>query len=142
MPVRKAQAIWEGDLKTGRGSMKLVGGLLEAPFSFGTRMEDQRGTNPEELMGAAHAGCFSMALAAGLSKTGHPPQRVSTTADVHLERIGEGFKITKIRLHTEAAVPGIDEEVFRTAAETAKENCPVSRALAGTEIELDAHLAR
>lgn len=140
MPVRNAEATWNGNLATGKGSMKLASGLFEGPFSFGTRMEDQLGTNPEELIGAAHAGCFSMALAHGLSKAGHAPREVRTRADVHLDKVGDAFQITRIRLHTEVAVSGLNQEAFLEIAENAKANCPVSKALAGTEIELDAKL--
>jgi lipoyl-dependent peroxiredoxin len=142
MPIRNAEATWEGNLPQGRGSMKLGSGALQGKYSFGTRMQEEPGTNPEELLGAAHAGCFSMALAAGLSKAGHAPDRIHTTADVHFDKVGEGFKITKIRLRTEAAVPSVDEATFRAQAEAAKKNCPVSQALAGTTIELDAKLVR
>src|SRR5438552_12609286 len=100
MPVRKAEAIWEGDLMRGQGKMSLGSGAFSGPYSFATRMGDTPGTNPEELIGAAHAGCFSMALAAGLSKAGHAPKRIHTTADVRLEKVGEGFKITGVRLRT------------------------------------------
>jgi len=141
MPIRNAEATWEGDLPQGRGNMKLGSGALQGKYSFGTRMQEEPGTNPEELLGAAH-GCFSMALSAGLSKAGHAPNRIHTTADVYFDKVGEGFKITKIRLRTEATVPGVDEGTFRAQAEAAKKNCPVSQALAGTMIELDAKLVR
>src|SRR5205814_9849384 len=105
-----------------------------------SRFEEGTGTNPEELIGAAHAGCFSMALAAGLTKAGHSPTRISTTAQVSLEKVGEGFKITTIELNTESEVPGIDEQTFLEHAETAKKNCPVSQALAGADIKMNAKL--
>ncbi len=140
MPVRKASAVWNGTLKDGSGSMKLASGAYEGPYSFGSRFEDAPGTNPEELIGAAHAGCFSMALSAGLGKAGYDATRVETTARVHLEKVGEGFEITKIKLTTEAEVPGIDEATFQEQALGAKENCPVSKVLAAAEIELDAKL--
>jgi osmotically inducible protein OsmC len=140
MPERKAEAVWEGDLRSGKGRIKLGSGAFEGGYSFATRFESQPGTNPEELIGAAHAGCFSMALASGLTKAGHAPRRIHTTASVQLEKVGEGFKITRIRLRTEAEVLGIDENAFRERAEDAKKNCPVSQALAGTQIELDAKL--
>ena len=140
MPVRKASAVWEGGLKDGQGTVKLGSGAYEGRYSFGSRFEDSPGTNPEELIGAAHAGCFSMALAAGLGRAGFNPTRVSTTAKVHLEKVGEGFKITRIELDNESTVPGIDEAAFQDQARKAKEGCPVSQALGGTEITLNARL--
>ena len=106
MPVRKASAVWEGSLKEGQGTVKLGSGAYEGPYSFGSRFEEAGGTNPEELIGAAHAGCFSMALSAGLGRAGFTPTRVATTAKVHLEKVGEGFKITRIELDNESTVPG------------------------------------
>ena len=141
MPVRKASAVWEGPIKEGNGTIKLGSGAYEGKYSFGSRFEESPGTNPEELIGAAHAGCFSMALSGGLSRAGTPPTRISTSAKVHIEKVGEGFSITKIELDTEAQVPGIDDAAFQEAAKKAKEGCPVSRALAGTEITLNAKLA-
>lgn len=140
MPVRNANAIWEGSLREGRGTMKLGSGAYEGGYSFGTRFEEAPGTNPEELIGAAHAGCFSMALSAGLTKAGFEPSRIETKAEVHLEKGDEGFSITRIHLTTVADVPGIDEPAFREQAEGAKANCPVSRALKAIEITLDARL--
>ncbi len=141
MPTRNAEAQWNGDLKGGRGTMKLGSGAYEGPYSFQSRFESGAGTNPEELIGAAHAGCFSMALSAILSGAGHPPQSIRTRAQVHLEKKGEGFAITAIDLDTEGRVPGIDEAAFRKHADDAKKTCPVSRALAGVDIRLKAHLA-
>lgn len=140
MPVRKASAVWHGTLKEGSGSMSMQSGAYEGSYSFGSRFEEASGTNPEELIAAAHAGCFSMALSAGLGRAGLEPKRVATSASVHLEKVGEGFKITRIELDTEAEVPGIDEEKFQEQAEGAKTNCPVSQALAGVEISLKARL--
>ncbi|HMC79930.1 MAG TPA: OsmC family protein [Acidimicrobiia bacterium] len=140
MPVRSAEAQWEGSLQDGAGKMRLGSGAFEGRYSFSSRFEDGPGTNPEELIGAAHAGCFSMALSGGLTRAGHPPTRVHTTAKVHIERGDAGFAITRIELQTEAEVPGLDEETFRREAEAAKAGCPVSKALAGTEILLDAKL--
>jgi len=140
MPVRTATARWEGSLQDGKGTMRLGSGAYEGQYSFSSRFEEGTGTNPEELIGAAHAGCFSMALSAGLSREGHPPDRVETTARVHLDKVGEGFRITRVDLDCEAGVPGIDEVMFREAAEVAKANCPVSQALAGAEITLEARL--
>jgi len=141
MPVRQAKAVWEGGLKDGHGTVALGSGAFEGRYSFGSRFEEAGGTHPEELIGAAHAGCFSMALAAGLGRAGHQPKRVATAAKVHLEKVGEGFKITRIELACEAEVPGIDDAAFQEAARKAKEGCPVSQALGGVEITLQAHLA-
>jgi osmotically inducible protein OsmC len=140
MPVRTADAHWEGSLQDGTGTMRLGSGAYEGRYSFASRFEDGPGTNPEELIGAAHAGCFSMALSGALSRAGTPPTSISTSARVHIERGDEGFGITRIELTTEAAVPGIDAAAFQEQAETAKATCPVSKALAGTEITLDAKL--
>ena len=140
MAVRTANAVWEGNLREGKGTMKLGSGAFEGAYSFSSRFEEGRGTNPEELIGAAHAGCFSMALAAGLERAGFPPNRVQTSARVHLTKGDSGFKISKVELQTEAEVPGIDEQTFQQQAETAKKNCPVSQALAGVEIQLNARL--
>jgi osmotically inducible protein OsmC len=139
MPERVAHAHWEGAIKAGHGSIRAGSGVFDSEYSFGSRFEDRRGTNPEELFGAAHAGCFTMALALGLSEDDHPPTPIDTTARVAIEREPNG-RITHIALRTEAGVPGIDAEEFQRQAETAKVNCPVSRALAGTEIELEAQL--
>lgn len=140
MPTRNAHAVWEGDLKGGKGTMKFASGAYEGAYSFASRFEDGAGTNPEELIGAAHAGCFSMAFSGALGKAGHTPKRVSTNAKVYLEKVGEGFSITKILLNMEAEVPGIEESQFNELAEGAKKNCPVSRALTGVEIDLNAKL--
>lgn len=142
MAKRTASAIWEGTLKDGKGRVKLGSGAFEGQYSFASRFEEGTGTNPEELIGAAHAGCFSMALAAGLTRAGFNPTRISTTASVSLGKVGEGFKITSIELNTEAEVSGIEESAFLEQAETAKKNCPVSQALAGTEISLNAKLLK
>ncbi len=140
MPLRKSSAVWEGNLIQGTGKMKLGSGAFEGPYSFASRFEDGTGTNPEELIGAAHAGCFSMALAAGLSEAGFTPRRISTTAEVNLVKTEDGFKIKDITLNTEADVPGIGKDEFLKQAETAKANCPVSRLLTGAEIKLQARL--
>jgi osmotically inducible protein OsmC len=136
MPTRHAEATWNGDLKSGNGNFKGQSGALSGNYSFGTRFENAPGTNPEELIGAAHAACFSMALAAGLGMAGHKPTRVHTTADVTIDKVAEGFKITKIVLKTEGEVPGIDEKTFREFAEKTKTGCPVSKALSATPMEL------
>lgn len=142
MPARRANAVWEGGLKDGKGRMRLGSGAYEGAYSFSSRFEEGAGTNPEELIGAAHAGCFSMALAAGLEKAGLRPRRIQTEARVHLEKAAEGFRIGRIELQTEGDVPGLDDKKFREHAENAKKGCPVSKALAGVEITLDAKLAR
>lgn len=139
MPVRKADAVWEGDLANGNGTMKM-GTAYEGPYSFASRFQEGNGTNPEELLAAAHAGCFSMAFSKALSDAGHTPNRVQTTAKVHLDKGDSGFSITRVELVTEADVPGIEEGAFQKAAEGAKNNCPVSRLFKGAEISVDASL--
>jgi osmotically inducible protein OsmC len=140
MPVRSADAVWEGDLKGGRGKIKFESGAFEGQYSFSSRFESGTGTNPEELIAAAHAGCFSMAFAHGLSQAGFAPRKVHTTAKVHLEKGDAGFAIPRIELVTEAEVPKIDDATFQQQAETAKKNCPVSKLLAAAEITLQAKL--
>ena len=140
MATRNGSAIWEGNLKGGKGTVKLGSGAFEGPYSFSSRFEEGKGTNPEELIGAAEAGCYSMALAANLEKAGHSPKRISTVAKVSLEMVGGGPKITTIDLTTEAEVPGIDNAQFQEQAEKTKKTCPVSVALSGTEIKLTAKL--
>ena len=127
---RKAEARWEGDLRGGRGKIKLGSGAFEGNYSFGTRFEGAPGTNPEELLGAAHAGCFSMALSLFLGNAGHPPTKIETAATVHLNKVGEGFSITGIDLATRGLVPGISPAEFQRIADEAKANCIVSKALA------------
>ena len=140
MVARKAEAQWQGDLPSGQGSMSLGTGAYTGAYSFQSRFESGEGTNPEELIAAAHAGCFSMALSHGLASAGHKPERVHTTATVNLEKQDAGFAITRIQLVCEARVPGIDEATFSQQADTAKKNCPVSKALSATPIDLDARL--
>jgi osmotically inducible protein OsmC len=140
MPVRTAEAKWTGTLKDGKGRMKLGSMAFEGGYSFGSRFEEAAGTNPEELIGAAHAGCFSMALSLFLEKAGFTPDTIETKAKVHINKVGEGFKITRIELEMEADIPDIDENTFQEQAGAAKENCPVSQALAGTDIRLTARL--
>jgi len=141
MPIRKAEAVWEGGLRSGKGVMKLGSQAFQGPYSFPSRFEEGEGTNPEELIAAAHAGCFSMALAAALEREGFPPKRVATEARVHLERVEGKATITRIDLLTEAEVPGISPEKFQEIAQAAKEGCPVSRTLGGVrEIALEARL--
>lgn len=140
MATRSSHAVWEGNLPDGNGTMTIGDNAWEGPFSFRSRFEDGVGTNPEELLGAAHAGCFSMALSHELAEAGHTPERVETTAKVHLQATDGGFHIPKIELHTTAHVPGIDEATFMEHATVAKENCPVSKVLQGAEITLNATL--
>ena len=155
---RRAHAEWNGAIKTGNGNMKLGSGAFEGKYSFASRFEHSQEqlkekvagsrlehevdatTNPEELIGAAHAGCFSMALSLFLEEAGHAPEKIETDAEVTIEEKGGGFAITGIHLNTKAKVPGIDEKAFREQANAAKEGCPVSQALQGTEITLDATL--
>jgi osmotically inducible protein OsmC len=142
MPARTANARWEGGLKDGKGNMRLGGGAFEGQYSFSSRFEEGAGTNPEELIAAAHAGCFSMALSAGLEKAGFSPNSVETEARVHLSPAdGGGFRISRIDLVTNADVPNIEEDAFQQAAQAAKEGCPVSKALAAVEITVNATLA-
>ncbi|HEY2799749.1 MAG TPA: OsmC family protein [Chthoniobacterales bacterium] len=140
MSTRTGSAVWEGALKDGKGTLKLGSGAFEGSYSFSSRFEDGAGTNPEELIGAAEAACFSMALSANLEKAGSPPKRIGTTAKVKLEKSDAGFKITSIDLTTEAEVPGIDNAKFQEQATQTKKTCPVSVALSGTEIKLTAKL--
>ena len=141
MSVRQAQARWEGDLRNGKGTMRLGSGAFEGQYSFKSRFEEGAGTNPEELIGAAHAGCFTMAFTNMLSESGHVPTRVDTTARVHLERVDGKPTISRIELETEGDVPGISDATFQDIAAKAKVGCPVSRALAAVPITLQARLA-
>lgn len=139
MPVRKSEAVWHGTLKEGSGRMRLASGLYEGPYTFSSRFEETPGTNPEELVGAALAGCFSMFLASLLTEKGHPPDSVHTTASVHLRA---GPTITKIELDCEASVSGVNDTQFQELAAQAKAACPVSKALAAVpEIVLNARLS-
>lgn len=154
---RTAHAVWNGEIQSGHGTMELGSGAFRGSYSFasrfqhstealrdklaGSRFEEENETNPEELIGAAHAGCFSMALSLFLGEAGYSPKSIDTTADVDIEEKNGGFAITSVFLNTRAEVPGIEEETFRSYAEKAKKNCPVSQALAGTEIHLSATLA-
>jgi osmotically inducible protein OsmC len=141
MPKRTAEARWDGTLQEGNGTMRMASGAYEGPYSFQSRFEEGDGTNPEELIAAAHAGCFSMALSGELGRAGHTAESVETTATVHIDKVDEGFGITRIELETRARVPGVSEEEFQQAAEGAKKGCPVSRALAAVDsIELRASL--
>jgi osmotically inducible protein OsmC len=136
MPTRDSEAIWEGNLQQGKGTVKLGSGAFQGPYSFSSRFEQGQGMNPEELIAAAHAGCFSMAFAHGLAQAGHAPRRIQTVAKVHLEKTADGFRIPKIELETDADVPGIDDKALQQQGEKAKQNCPVSKVLAGAEITL------
>jgi len=141
MPARAASAEWKGSLKEGKGTMKMASGAYEGPYSFASRFESGTGTNPEELIAAAHSGCFSMAFSAGLGKAGFTPTSVKTTATVHLDKLGDGMGIVRIDLDMTAEVPGIDEKTFMEVAEGAKKGCPISKALAAVpEITLKAKL--
>jgi len=141
MAIRKAETTWTGTLKEGNGNMKVGSGAFDVPYSFGTRFADEPGTNPEELIGAAHAGCFSMFLSAQLTSAGFPPTRIHTIADVHFGRDEVGPLIEKLVLTTEAEVLGIDQDTFDELVAVSKKNCPISRALAAVkEFEVDANL--
>ena len=138
MAVSESSAFWKGNLEAGEGKMRVGAGEYEGSYTYLSRFEDGAGTNPEELIGAAQAGCFSMYLALILSKAGHTPTRIDTTAKVHL---GEGPKITLIELSTVGDVPGIDEKTYIEFAEKAKKGCPVSQALSSVDMTLTAKLA-
>ena len=139
MATRNSSAQWKGSLKDGAGTVKLGSGAYEGPFTFASRFETGPGTNPEELLGAAHAGCFSMFLSALLTTAGFTPRSIYTTATVHLDA---GPKITLIELNTEADVPNLSEDAFMGYAEAAKKDCPVSKALTGPEVKLKAKLVK
>jgi osmotically inducible protein OsmC len=137
---RKAEARWNGDLKAGNGTVKLESGAFEGQYNFTSRFESGKGTNPEELLGAAHAACFSMALSAGLGKAGHSPKSVHTVATVHLEMVDGGRSITGIDLVTRGEVPGLSQADFAKFAEDTKKGCIVSRALSAVPMTVDAKL--
>jgi osmotically inducible protein OsmC len=139
MAIRHAEALWLGTLREGSGTMKLGSGFFEGPYTFASRFEDGKGTNPEELVGATQAGCFSMFLSAQLTKEGFPPTRIHTTAKVHLEA---GPTITKIELTTTAHVPNVTEAKFQELVDFSKKNCPVSKALASIEVHVHAKLEK
>jgi lipoyl-dependent peroxiredoxin len=143
MPKRTASAEWNGSLQEGHGTMRMASGAYEGPYSFQSRFEEGDGTNPEELIAAAHAGCFSMALSGELGNLGHTPDSVETEATVHLDKVENGFAIKRIDLRTRVTAPGVPESDFQQAAEAAKKGCPVSQALAAVEsIELEAQLTQ
>jgi lipoyl-dependent peroxiredoxin len=142
MPIRSSSARWQGTLTEGSGTIRTGKGGFEGNYSFKSRFEEGEGTNPEELIAAAHAGCYSMAFSKGLSDAGFPPTSVDTTANVHLDKTDAGMTVTRIDLTTVGVVPGIDEAEFMKIAEGAKENCPISRLLSpGAQITLDATLS-
>ena len=141
MPTSNAEAVWEGVLRTGKGHFKAGSGAFEGDYSFATRFENARGTNPEELIAAAHAACLSMALSAELEKNRTPATRIRTNAACTVEKVGDGFKITRMQLEVRGKVPGVDQAGFAKAAEAAKNGCPVSTALRGNvQFDLDAKL--
>ena len=141
MPTRKAEAEWEGNLAEGGGRLKVGSGAFEGPYSFKSRFEEgQAATNPEELLGAAHAGCFTMALTAQLSRAGIKAKRIHTEARVKLEKVAEAFSITQIELEMEAEIPDVDDAAFQKYALDAKQNCPLSKALAATQVSMTAKL--
>lgn len=140
MATRTADARWEGGFPRGTGTIKLGSGAFEGPYSYGSRFEEEKGTNPEEMIGAAEAGCFSMALSKMLTEAGHVPRSVHTNATVHLDKTGDEFSITAIDLELVAEVPDIDEDYLKEMADKARRMCIVSRALAGTDITLSTKL--
>ena len=141
MPVRSAQAVWEGTSREGKGTVRAEGGGFQGPYSYGSRFEEGAGTNPEELLAAAHAACFSMALSSRLTKAGTPPKRVQARSHVTIEKVEGDWSVTGIRLEVEANVPGASQGDFDRLAEDAKVNCPISRALRAVPITLEARLA-
>ena len=140
MAQRKSKAVWRGGLKEGNGAVELGSGLFKGQYSFQSRFESGPGTNPEELIGAAHAACFSMALAANLERAGYSPDEINTSASVSIEKTRDGFAITTIELDTQGRVPDIDDDEFLKQAEIAKNACPVSQVLKGAKISLKARL--
>jgi osmotically inducible protein OsmC len=138
MPTRSAKADWQGEFKRGGGSVSTETGVLDSPYNFSGRFESGTGTNPEELLAASHASCFTMALSVGLTQAGNPPESLATDAKVSVEQVEGGFGITKIALSVTGKVPGLDADGFAAAAQGAKENCPLSKALASVpEITLE-----
>ncbi len=138
--ARTATVHWEGDVARGKGTIETESGLVTAGYSFGTRFSSDPGTNPEELLAASHASCFTMALSAGLTRAGHPPSSIDTQARVHLHRVGAGFEISRIELETTVVAPGVDQAAFEPFAAEAKNGCPISKALKAVEITLAATL--
>ena len=141
MPTRQSSAVWKGGLKDGKGLVTVGKGIFEGAYSFASRFETGTGTNPEELIAAAHAGCLSMALAAALDRAGTPAESITTRASATLEKVGDAFRITKMRLEVRGRVPGVSAAAFKETAEKAKDGCPISNALKGNvAFELDAQL--
>jgi osmotically inducible protein OsmC len=141
MPTRKASAVWEGGLKDGKGSYNIGSGPLSAGYSFGSRFGEQGGSNPEELLAAAEAACYSMALSGGLENNGTPPKKISTNAECTVDKVGEGFEITTMKLQVRASVPNIDDAKFQEIARATLSGCPVSKAFSGNlKLQLDASL--
>ncbi len=141
MPTRKGSAVWNGGLKSGNGQFAGETGAVSGPYTAGSRFQEERGSNPEELLAAANAACFSMALAGALERNGTPPERIETQAECTVEKVGEGWKITKMKLVTSARAPNLEDATFQKFAEQAKEGCPVSSALKGNvSLELEARL--
>ncbi len=140
MPIRKANAEWKGNLAKGTGEVTSESGAVKGSYTSGSRFENGEGTNPDELLGAALASCFSMALSHGLAQAGHEPRSVRTEASVHLDKGEDGFAVSRIDLECEADVPGADDETFQKHVREAKEGCPISQALASIEIRAEARL--
>jgi osmotically inducible protein OsmC len=141
MPTRRASAVWEGGIKQGKGTVKTESGALDASYSFGSRFEAAKGSNPEELMAAAEAACFAMALSGGLESAGTPATRIEASAACTIDKVGPGFKITTMKVTVRAAVPGATADAFQKIAQATKDGCPVSGAIKGNvAIELDAAL--
>ena len=141
MPTRKATAVWEGAMPKGQGTFSGESGAIAGDYSFGSRFENAGGSNPEELLAAAEAACFSMALSGNLVRAGMKPERIETEAACTIEKVGDGFRITTMKLKVRASVPGADRDAFKDAAESTKDTCPVSVALLGNvDIEVDAQL--
>jgi osmotically inducible protein OsmC len=142
MTTSSATAVWEGGLREGRGQFNAKSGAFQGSYTFATRFEGAKGTTPEELIAAAHASCLSMALSLVLEKAGTPPKRITTTASATIDKVGDGFKITRMRLEVRGEIPGVDQAAFVKAAEAARDGCPVSQALTGNvAFDLDARLA-
>ena len=141
MPTRRASAVWEGGLQKGKGSVKTASGAVDSQYSFGSRFESAKGTNPEELLAAADAACFAMALSVALERAGTPVTRLEASAACTIEKVADAFKITTMKLTARATVPGATADAFQKAAQAAKDGCPVSNALKGNvAIDLDAAL--
>jgi osmotically inducible protein OsmC len=141
MTTSTSSATWEGGLKTGKGKFEAKSGAFHGAYAFSTRFESAHGTNPEELLAAAYAACFSMALSAGLEKEGHTPTRITTTATAHMEKVPEGMRITRMKVETRGVVPALNQPAFAAAAETAKNSCPVSQLFKGNiQVDLEARL--